>query len=608
MRAPSLRVVCWLVLAAALGLTPPGARADERDGPRELRIFDISALTQRLSEWRPPRLGIVDPDEIGNEDVPLFGAAHDGDRMVLGESDVIAERLTQDVAPDHWGDTHGTYVLPLDDRRLITVSSPAILDRVARELSIYEEQHLGGYSVEVAAVFQDEHASPFLVDPRTGIVRDADERIAASAARGDLHLCRGEASAGQRVSNWTGRSTNYIADYDVEVAQHATISDPIVGTVNHGLRASYRVSPNPQGDWVQLSIDAELCLYEPVPPQDSGDRRLVDRFTCDSAKARAHLVVHPGHWYALQEGGAGDWSLLVRTTRAAIGSKASRLPPARIRVRPEAGAASFQAGSWLIGDMVAPVPTHRFRHGFPTPSNFAFPDPPELEEPRSPLPPDGLVDILEQALVEDEAARVGYFHHVYVGEELGGFHPQGVMQRVPEALEGLRAGTTWQVEIDVELLEGEGVPTAPGSSPTDAFESLAKHTVRTIRGAPTGVRAVRTLPYLADFEVEIAEGAVIANPVVQRFDSGHTLQIEAAPLVGRAGILVPFDLTYTEASDRLRRLATPHGALDLPDLSVWRSSGVAYLTDGVRTVVSAESIDGRSRLFVLTARVVPVAD
>jgi hypothetical protein len=87
---------------------------------------------------------------------------------------------------------------------------------------------------------------------------------------------------GRTGSVMIGNTANYIADYDVEVAQEARIADPIIGQSFGGLVANVR--PNRSADGRSVSLDLELLLSRRLglePAFDTGAQTLgpVERYT-----------------------------------------------------------------------------------------------------------------------------------------------------------------------------------------------------------------------------------------------------------------------------------------------------------------------------------------
>lgn len=108
----------------------------------------------------------------------------------------------------------------------------------------------------------------------------------------------------------------------------------------------------------------------------------------------------------------------------------------------------------------------------------------------------------------------------------------GVHRRIAALLAEVRRGEARQVTLDARLVvfpSGVKVPTA--LSRAEALQWVAKGKVDTLpapKGAPgrwIDVHKMGSVAYIADFDVEVAQGQFIAGPVIDTIPSGIALRV-----------------------------------------------------------------------------------
>ncbi len=109
---------------------------------------------------------------------------------------------------------------------------------------------------------------------------------------------------GRRVSLQTGNTMNYLADYDVEVAQEARISDPIIGQSFEGLLADLKPRFTPDGESVVTKLHLLLSHRQHGNPYDSGTRFLgpVDRIEENRSVIDLTVTIPVGKVFLLDAG------------------------------------------------------------------------------------------------------------------------------------------------------------------------------------------------------------------------------------------------------------------------------------------------------------------
>jgi hypothetical protein len=198
-----------------------------------------------------------------------------------------------------------------------------------------------------------------------------------------------------------------------------------------------------------------------------------------------------------------------------------------------------------------------------------------------------------------------------------------VLDEVARIVGDLRSEFLRSVVVDAEVVEGPADLAGRLAGPEDegfllseaertaldaaiaAGEARVETRLRSVSlaGGRKAVSALRERAYLEDFEVEIAQKATIANPILQRLQEGTVLDVE--PVVTCAGDAVHACVRFTRAAaeDPIRQVPTPFGDLDAPVLHLVRLRADVHLPLGRTGVVGAGADGDRGFLLLLTCRV-----
>jgi hypothetical protein len=263
-------------------------------------------------------------------------------------------------------------------------------------------------------------------------------------------------------------------------------------------------------------------------------------------------------------------------------------------------------------------PTSGWKEGLPGP---------EAQEPGPSL--DRLIDLARSTLPPDLAESasmdvVGGDATIRVRTTAAGH------DRVASLLDAFRAdwGTPYEIDLrvltlgedaagDALLAETERAPRgrvgaelAARLVAADARHGLRGSTVLALPGRWAFVEAVRETRVAADFDVEIAEAASIADPVAFRVAEGVRAAVRACPISdGRA--LVSFAAAAGDVANlrRLEMRTKDLGALELPDacgaLAVTETSLAAGETTAV-VLAAPTTASGASSRYVVVLRLASV--
>lgn len=182
------------------------------------------------------------------------------DDAPLGTVDELVDRLQEGVEPARWeGGAERERLNALGNRRLLVSARPDLLAAVRRFLAAREAEALRPVVLDVAV-----HSVRGAVTPGPG--REIDPEVSTLVTSGRLHTV-----PGRWASLRVGTTLNYLADYDVEVAQEARIPDPVTGQSFGGLVANLRPHLPLGNRTVLVDLDLLFADHElAAEPFDTG--------------------------------------------------------------------------------------------------------------------------------------------------------------------------------------------------------------------------------------------------------------------------------------------------------------------------------------------------
>lgn len=620
------RACLFLILFASLLTTLPTAaraddeKADPQKDPLRWQIIDISALTAGNVDHSPPHMGFIPPNELSNLESPLFGSESEVWQFPVGSGDDVIESIKRYIMPRTWAEEDGADILVLGERGLVVRARKTVIDAVARHLAQLQSQAQEVYTLDAIVVPMTSHEAHAAVDPLTGVVKDV-KQVGSRLVQAASHQVRVCAMAGQRVVAWDGAETSYIGDHDVEVAQDARIADPIISVMNSGLALGARMEGVRQSDYVVLELKGGVVLPGAFGERTGGSPgALVTTIDTKTIDISAHRVVPTGSWVLMAAGAETGHAVFVRVARRAHAEA--------VTLRGEAldsgtnGESDRLTTRWYpvrdlntaIGETAGSLRNTHLR-----PSNYTPPMSLELADPMPAFPAETLPDMIRGAMGRQAWARRGASIELTNGV-LVVRNTQAVQQAVARNLQTIRKGAMSQIATQAHLIElsatdAEAVLARDEPLRTAERETLLSSAstrvldVAAIR-APAGVRrhatAGRERSYVSDYEVEIAQEAMIANPVVNSFFEGLHLVLRPEVTVGGDGVHLAWSFSHTAAGPSIPQRSTPHGMLDLPRLVRAESHGKAQVRfDHTLIANASRTKEGRVRLLLLTPRFVP---
>jgi hypothetical protein len=249
---PAIAVLTIALAAASL--------ASAQDVERAMRVYDCGFLVARKPDLPGPDLrrfpcsGAVAIEEFAEEEGGGFIPNLDPDRLV--------DLIKGNIEPDSWA--HEKNTIQYRQGQLVVVQVPEVLDKIGMfldELRRNQQRriHLVG---RVLSVRLDHLAALHARVARTGagaiLTPDEVQRL-LDVPPGDgrltvLSTYSLPAASGQLVHAGSVRATHLIRDLDVEVAEEATASDPVLDDLLTGIVLRLRPSLV-QGGLVQLQAD-----------------------------------------------------------------------------------------------------------------------------------------------------------------------------------------------------------------------------------------------------------------------------------------------------------------------------------------------------------------
>jgi hypothetical protein len=195
-----------------------------------------------------------------------------------------------------------------------------------------------------------------------------------------------------------------------------------------------------------------------------------------------------------------------------------------------------------------------------------------------------------------------------------------VHAEVAELLRRLRRDVGLVVEVDVAVWRvtaaqsravlaasrnGSGVFPAGGATAALAAakaSALDRATVVLRSGQRAHASTVRTRSYLGDFDVEVAQEAQLADPVIHTERLGLVADLKAVPSRDGSRVALETQLAWAESASTDRRAETSVGTIELPERRVTTVRGLADVAYGEQWCAAAAADGAGSVCFVLSAQ------
>jgi hypothetical protein len=203
-----------------------------------------------------------------------FGEEEELEPMAFYEGDALADMIRDNIAPDSWDELARANV---DYRNgvILVNHTPGIHARVAKLLDNLRGRAASQITVGMRLLRISDASLRGVLGSEGGSVlsKEAAGRLEDAVRAGKVEIVRSgtvTCTNTQRVSLNDLSVVSYVQDYDVEIAQGASIPDPIVQSVHEGFVGDVRPTIAGDGSLVVLEIRAQTArLSRPVGSLDT---------------------------------------------------------------------------------------------------------------------------------------------------------------------------------------------------------------------------------------------------------------------------------------------------------------------------------------------------
>lgn len=567
-----------LVSALALVALPVAAQNDTM----AYKTFDLRFLVE--GEALP----------ILGADLPLWPAyEHRDDRFGPMEeasgrlsAEQIADLVRETIDTESW-DTEGSSI-NISWGHMIVRNKAATVKKVAAFLEYLHE--VVGRSIEIDVWRVPSGSAPaagvLSADQMNKLIARADVVSAGALQVGSSRA--GRVRSGDRVS--------FLGDYDVEVAQDAQVADPLVMVIHDGLDLGIRASSTPDGRIILLASGRESSVAK-LATRDT-DSTWVGRLQLpivDSQVVLGSGVVQSGGGIVLGAAqGEGDHVFAIRARSSAAPAEA---PQGGCALVPMGVAALRNRG---LGRMIFGTPL-RSGQGHDVENN-------DKEETRL-IDVDNVVEMI-RTTVDPAGWDEDPFRSLWTtGDMLFVKGPKKVVEGARALATSISDAhlTNVGLEFRIGLLDAAATrDVASGKADLAAVAGLldTKAYVSTLTGVGFRQMLGSEQAYLKDHDVEIAQEATIADPVIGTLFGGVAFQGKVATSgtgkVGLHGEFVVQDVVGEVVS--LDGNANDVGVVDVPRTTLTRAHVAQILEDARWTVLRLAPRPGKDGSLAILVR------
>lgn len=445
---------------------------------------------------------------------------------------------------------YGDFATP---QRVLVEATAATHARIARRIADLEAATLRPIVVELLRL-----PPAAVVDLPRGAALDDTALDALLARHAPLQMWRRAARTGVPIVLRAGEMRSYLRDAEVEVATEQEIFDPKMDVLPFGLIATIRVARGPRdGAFLTCSIrrteespesrtiETEYAELQ-LPAVDFELHEVRTPLAGDGAVVLGALAEHGSVWVVVVRGLGG-----VRPDAVPLGGVGPLpwrgLTPSRVGARPLS------------------VPGETFELGEDFPKTF-------------PLPPDIAEAIDQHDETEDAPGLV-------IGDAWVAARESAALGRVRSLAVKHAAGAAVTVRYALCLVDaGEGARAAGADADLAALveRAVVRGVLPTREGDLAVAFAGTERAYLRDHDVEIAQGASLANPIVDTWFGGAGVRLRVWAREG-GGFLVRGDVGYqrvAEGPQQLDKRAYDRGLIDAPRIDHARAEIETELAGG----------------------------
>ena len=535
MRTPLLIVTCLLLALVA-------APALAQEPSLAVRSFDGMALLTRSFMETPFDGGL-----------PLRAVYHSGDDdrdgHFLLEPEQLVDLIRENIAYESW-DQDGRW-LELSSGKIIASNTPEVLSQVAKFID-YVGKAVGRRTVlEIYRL------------PPTALVNGATHELGASETKDILDqsgvslVGRMDVPDGPVARLRTGSGTSFIGDYEVEVAESATISDPVRYVAPEGLDFRVRALAGPSGQsLLQIVLRSGSLSKMQTTTSAAPGLGQIQLPTSDSFVASATGLVSSGGSVLLGAGNGRQHEIyLVRASWKA--EPQGIIPGLQIVPLGALAATSMALSAPRLGDeQLSAGPIYPWG---------------DEVEPRCLIEVDRLIELTKStvnpAWDEEAHRRIDPLHHRFMvirAEPEQTRKARAIIERMHATMARnitveLRAGIVTSKAARQAAAEGASESLMASLSTQAMTTTIPNHDFRVILGTETA--------FVKDYDVEIAKNSVAFDPIISTLFSGLVWTGRADPMqdgrIGLAGTMI-----NRTRKNSLERFSVPHPLEDKKSAAV----------------------------------------
>jgi len=577
-----MRFLTMLLLPLVLLST---AAAEE--GDMSLRSFDVSLITAPRYHRLGPVLGATGSTEspsvwIGTEDgeVPEPRAFLDGDMLV--------ELISMTVERASW-DMDGASI-EFRAGRLLVRNRVHVLDKVQALLGDVEK------AASRRVIF---HVEVFSLAPQA--YRGLDGPPTADQLKGADLLESGsvETWPGVRASFKVTNRVRILKEFDVEIAESASIADPIVETAEEGLAVDLIPHPTSAGDRILVealvqhgTFDQPMRRFTPgdLPHKYLG---MMDLPVFRQVSSYSSAMVRAGGALHIPFVSEGRLLLVRIRTELKGGATSGTLL--------DMGATCRRPREYLVGQDFEDADHEQIGLTVPRIRPSDEPEPPlaEIEELRE------LLVQYEDPWYWDEDGEVGV-----AGESLliVRADPE-VLARVKRFLGAREAEVLRTVTVDARVLSVETtgpIGEAAAFAPPAGARTRQAGTITTLPGRGAFLMAGNVANFLGDYTVEVAQSAQISDPIVGQSFEGFLMNVRPHLSMDRRRVRLDLNLVLARRSavaDPIEHQALNVGKLDpISERRTVFNQSVELAAGGTYTIDAGPDLSDPKRRLIVVVR------
>ncbi len=309
-----------------------GARglAFKESGNSVLRIYSVADLTVRLRDFSAPHLELKPAGAEIDESRPTFGKADEGEIFFAG-IDELVDLIYNNVSPGAW-DSGRARISASGPNGIVVIADPVVHEGVAAYLDELRRSVGWTVTIELRLISIDAGERLF-IQPSSGTLGFDREEGLKLLQRAELGQgCRLVRSArvtgynGQRVSCFRGAQRSFLQDWDVEVAQEASISDPIINIAQTGFAFDIRPIVRSE-ELIVVDLRAQISNWRESLRTAVTPSGPVQAPNLADTSISTTLTVPNGGFALAGSGpgaGGGQWYLLLSATAERVASGGGR--------------------------------------------------------------------------------------------------------------------------------------------------------------------------------------------------------------------------------------------------------------------------------------------